>query len=86
MNAALAKALAKQPEERFASCGVFVDALEGKGNFSRVEHVERVEGIGDDFGHKERKDRKEAEGPRPVAALKGIFVVALIAALAGGGW
>ena len=30
MNAALAKALAKKPEERFASCGVFVDALEGR--------------------------------------------------------
>ena len=42
MNAALAKALAKKPEERCASCGEFVAALEGK-NSSRVEHVERVE-------------------------------------------
>ena len=32
---ALAVALAKKPEERFASCGDFVDALEGKANVSR---------------------------------------------------
>ena len=30
MNAALRKALAKNPEDRFASCGEFVDVLEGK--------------------------------------------------------
>ena len=30
MNAALAKALAKAPEDRFSSCTAFVDALEGK--------------------------------------------------------
>ena len=30
VNAALAKALAKEPEDRFASCGEFVDALSGK--------------------------------------------------------
>ena len=30
MNAALVKALAKKPEERFASCGAAVDALEGR--------------------------------------------------------
>ncbi len=43
-NAALAKALAKKPEDRFSSCTAFVDALEGKGNSSRVEHAERVAG------------------------------------------
>ena len=32
---ALAVALAKKPEERFASCGDFVDALEGKANVPR---------------------------------------------------
>ena len=31
MNAVLAKALAKKPEKRFASCGEVVDALEAKG-------------------------------------------------------
>ena len=36
MNAALAKALAKQPEARFASCGAFMDALEGKKAHERV--------------------------------------------------
>jgi len=30
-NAALLKALAKQPDERFPSCAAFVDALEGRG-------------------------------------------------------
>ena len=44
MNVALAKALAKKPEERYASCGEFVAAFEGK-NFGRVEHVERVERV-----------------------------------------
>ena len=79
MNAALVKALAKKPEERFASCGEFVEALEGK-DFSRVEHVERVDGVGG--------ARRPAEpgGPRPVAAVKGLLAVALIAALAGGAW
>ncbi len=46
MNAALAKALAKKPEERFSTCGAFMAALEGEGDLSR----------------KERKDRKEEGG------------------------
>ena len=33
MNVVLAKALAKKPEKRFASCGRVVDALEAKGSF-----------------------------------------------------
>ena len=40
---ALARALAKKPEERFASCRDFVAALEGNRS-SRAEHVERVGG------------------------------------------
>ena len=80
MNAALMKALAKKPDERFASCGEFMDALEGKDSFSRVEHVERV----DDLGGARRL--AEPGGPRPVAAVKGILAAALIAALAGGAW
>ncbi len=94
MNAALAKALAKQPEERFTSCGAVVDALEGKIEFSRVEHVERVDG--DDFT--QRRGEAEAQsgrarspsgpqpgGPRPVAAVKGwLSVAALVLVVAGG--
>ncbi len=66
MNTALAKALAKKPEERFTSCGAVVDALEGK-DISRLEHVERVDGVGG--------ARRPAEpgGSRPVAALKGVY-------------
>ena len=44
MNAALAKALAKKPEERYASCGEFFAAFEGK-NLSRAEHVGQVERV-----------------------------------------
>ena len=101
MNAALMKALAKQPDERFASCGAVVDALEGK-DIGRVEgndftqrrrEAETQSGRarcgrarspsapeeGDDFGHKERKKRKGVVG-------KVFAVVALLAAIAGGGY
>ena len=95
MNAALAKALAKKPEERFASCGAVVDALEGKGNFGRVEHVERVEG--NDFTQRRREaeaqngrarspSAPQSGGPRSRATAKILLAVALLAALAGGGW
>lgn len=43
---ALAKALAKKPEERFASCSEFVDALEGKVKVSRRGAETRSGGIG----------------------------------------
>ncbi len=84
MNAALAKALAKQPNERFTSCGAVVDALEGKGNFSRVE---RVDDLGGARRHAEPVGSRvptppQSGGPRPVAAVKGL----LAAALAGGAW
>ena len=77
MNAALVKALAKTPEDRFTSCGAVVDALEGK-DFGRVEHVERVDGNG--------TPRTPPGGPRPVAALKALLAVAALALVAVGGW
>ncbi len=96
MNAALVKALAKQPEERFASCGAVVDALEGKIDISRVEHVERVDGVGgarrpaEPVGSRVPRDRVDAPqpgGPRSVAAVKGILAaVALALAVVGGWW
>ena len=70
MNAALVKALAKEPNGRFASCGAVVDALEGKG-FSRVEHVERVD---------------DAGGSRSRATAKIIFAAAALALAVAGGW
>ena len=57
---ALAKALAKKPEERFASCGEFVAALEGK-----------------------KVSRRGAETQRKGKVLG---ILALLAALAGGGY
>ena len=92
MNTALVKALAKKPEERFASCGAVVDALEGKN--VHVEHVERVE---DGNGRARSPSGPQPVGrrvltppqsarPRSRAALKGIFAAALLAALAGGGY
>ena len=97
MNAALVKALAKAPDERFESCGEVVDALEGKGNFSRVEHVERVDGGGNgrarspsgpqSVGSRIPRDRDAIPqvGPRPVAALKGwLAVAALVLVVVGG--
>jgi len=92
MNAALVKALAKQPDGRFASCGEVVDALEGK-NFSRVEYVERVESGGNGRARSpsgpesvgSRVPRDLTGGPRPVAALKGwLAVAALVLVVAGG--
>lgn len=41
---ALEKALSKKPEERFANCGEFVDALEGKAKISRSGSVRRGSG------------------------------------------
>ena len=89
-NAALLKALAKQPDERFASCGAVVDALEGKGDFGRVEHVERVEGGGN--GRARSPSAPQSGGPRPVAAVKAaatlktaaLAVAALVLVIAGG--
>ena len=79
MNAALVKALAKKQEDRFASCGEVVDALEGK-YFSRVEHVE------DENGRARSPSGPQPEGPRPVAALKAILAVAALVLAAAGGW
>ena len=97
MNAALVKALAKAPDERFESCGEVVDALEGKGNFSRVEHVERVDGGGNgrarspsgpqSVGSRIPRDRDAIPqvGPRSVAALKGLLAVAALVLVVAGG-
>ena len=63
--------LAKRPENRPESCTA---VLEGKN-----VRVERVDGVGDDFGHKERKERKGGVG-------KVLAVVAFLAALLGGGY
>ena len=90
VNAALLKALAKQPDERFASCGAVVDALEGNGDFSRVEHVERVESGGN--GRARSPSGPQSGGPRPVAAVKAaatlktaaLAVAALVLVIAGG--
>jgi len=76
MNAALMKALAKKPEERFTSCGELVRALERK-DFSRVESGN---------GRARSPSGPQSGGSRPVAALKGVLVAALLAALAGGGY
>ena len=72
MNAALVKALAKRPEDRFASCGAFMDALEGK-DFNRAEHVERA---------------GEGSAPRGRGSMIGKIaaVVVLLAVVAGGWW
>ncbi len=80
MNAALAKALAKKPEERFATCAAFMDALEGKG----------------DSGRKERKEAGGAQlaataghattGGARSRATVGILIVAALALIAIGGW
>ncbi len=67
---ALARALAKKPEERFPGCGEFVAALEGMGNFSR----------------KERKDRKETGGSRFRATVGILAAAALALAALGGWW
>ena len=63
--------LAKKPEDRPASC---TTVMEGQN-----VRVERVDGVGANFGHKERKERKGGVG-------KLLAVVAFLAALVGGGY
>ncbi len=67
---ALARALAKQPDGRFSSCGGFIAALEGDAkSFSRRERKENKGGVAGDGG----------KG-------KIVAAAALAAALAGGGY
>ena len=80
MNAALAKALAKAPEDRFTSCTAFMDALEGKA-VSRVEHVERVDDAGRGALPRDRM------GSRHLGGLwKPILATAALALATAGGW
>ena len=80
MNAALAKALAKKPEERFASCAAFMDALEGKGDSGRKERKEAGGAqLAATAGH------ATTRGARSRATV-GILIVAALALLAIGGW
>ncbi len=73
MNAALVKALAKKPEDRFSSCGAFVAALEGK-VFSRVDGA---------VGSRVPRDRTGGSRSRAPAILAA---AALGLAVAGGWW
>ena len=82
--------LAKKPEGRPATCA---EVLEEK-DFGRVEHVDRVEGgngrarspSGPQPVGRRVPTPPQSGGPRPVAAVKGILIAALFAALVGGAW
>ena len=75
MRIALEKALAKKPEERFASCTEFLDAIEGKVKVS-------VHKVGCGVSSAQRRG-----GARFVAAIKGFLLsAALLAVLSVGGY
>ena len=91
LAAGVMSGLAKRPEDRPATC---VAVLEGK-DFSRVERVDRVEGIGgarrpaEPVGShvpRDRVDAPQSGGSRSRATAKIILAAALLAALAGGAW
>ncbi len=73
MNAALVKALAKKPENRFASCTAFVDALEG----SSAAHM---------VGSGRAVAPRPPQGGSRSRATALLIVAALILAIAGGWW
>ena len=75
MNAALVKALAKAPEDRFSSCIAFVDALEGR-SAAHIGGSGRAVAL-----------RPPQGGSRSRATVKIILTAAaLILAIAGGWW
>jgi hypothetical protein len=80
LAASVMAGLAKKPENRPASC---MAVLEGK-DFSRVEHVERVESGGN--GRARSPSVPQSGGPRPVAAVKGLLAVVALGLAAFGGW
>ena len=75
MNAALVKALAKVPEDRFSSCSAFMDALEGRSAAHMGDSGRAV------------APRPPQGGSRSHATAKLLLlVIALVLAVAGGWW
>ena len=82
--------LAKKPEDRPATCAAVLEASE----FSRVEHVDRVDGqngrarspSGPQPVGRRVPTPPQSGGPRSRAAVKGLLAAAFLAILAGGAW
>ena len=90
MRSCMASSVLAVPRSRLPTCA---EVLEGK-DFGRVEHVDRVEGgngrarspSGPQPVGRRVPTPQQSGGPRPVAAVKGILIAALFAALVGGAW